>query len=948
MCSRIFILFVLFYVTNANAQTDYWQQKVDYNIKVSLNDTANSLDGFCTITYYNNSPDTLHFIWFHLWANAYKNDKTAYAKQALENGSTSFYFSNDEQRGYINQLDFKVNDETATIEPNNLHSDIVKLVLPKALAPNTSIIITTPFFVKLPSLFSRLGVSENDFYITQWYPKPAVYDSKGWHEMPYLDQGEFYSEFGDFDVVIILPDSYIIASTGELQQTELLHKLKLIGKQNPEKQTNYLNYIQTQKQKTGITIKPQLKQPAREKKTPNLIAYQYKQTNCHDFAWFASKKFIVQYDTLMVNEKKIDIFTFYHPKQLKAWKKSMDYAKEGTKKYSEWIGTYPYNTVSVVAGAENDFSGGMEYPTITVITTQNDGQDLDATIVHEIGHNWFYGALASNERKHAWMDEGMNTYYQKRYEYEKYNSKQKTKKLKNLPVDFFEHLAVNTMVKIKKAQPIDTISTTYSNLNYFLSVYSKASIWMKLLEEKMGKTAFDNAMQQYYKEWKFKHPYPNDFKNIILNNNKNVEAVFSRLYNTESLETVENKRKIKPVFFFRLKDTDKYNYIGFAPILNYNYYDKVALGLFVHNYQLPLNRFQFFVAPVYAFGSKELNYATRFSFNTYHKKYWLELSTSASKFTMDNFKPASAATISQQVQKIVPSVKYTLYNNNARSTHRWVFQARSFLIQENGLLFKTILGVDVVEKTTESRYVNQIKITTFDKRVLYPYHFNLTIDQGKSFVRTGFTANYYFNYKNNKGGINARFFAGKFFYTTDKTFIKQYETDRYHLNMSGAKGYEDYTYSDYFIGRNEFEGWHSQQIMQRDGFFKVRTDLLSNKIGKTDDWLVALNFSGNIPDAINPLNVLPLKIPLKFFVDIGTYSEAWKENPATGRFLYDAGFQIPLMQGLVNVYVPILYSKVYSNYFKSTLGNKAFLKTISFSIDIQKLQLNNIERNIPL
>ncbi|MBW7953087.1 MAG: hypothetical protein H3C56_11190, partial [Chitinophagaceae bacterium] len=251
-----------------------------------------------------------------------------------------------------------------------------------------------------------------------------------------------------------------------------------------------------------------------------------------------------------------------------------------------------------------------------------------------------------------------------------------------------------------------------------------------------------------------------------------------------------------------------------------------------------------------------------------------------------------------------------------------------------------------VEKTTEKSYVNQIKITTLDNRILYPYNFNLTIDQGKSFVRAGFTANYHFNYKNKKGGIDARFFAGKFFYTSDKTFVKQYETDRYHLNMSGAKGYEDYTYSDYFIGRNEFEGWQSQQIMQRDGFFKVRTDLLSSKIGKTDDWLMALNFSGNIPDAINIFNLLPVKIPLKFFV--GTYSEAWKENPATGKFLYDAGLQLPLFKGLVNIYVPILYSKVFADYFKSTLGDKKFAKTISFSIDLQQLQLNKLSRYIPL
>ncbi|MBC7588241.1 MAG: hypothetical protein H7178_07755, partial [Chitinophagaceae bacterium] len=107
-------------------------------------------------------------------------------------------------------------------------------------------------------------------------------------------------------------------------------------------------------------------------------------------------------------------------------------------------------------------------------------------------------------------------------------------------------------------------------------------------------------------------------------------------------------------------------------------------------------------------------------------------------------------------------------------------------------------------------------------------------------------------------------------------------------------------------------------------------------------------FSGNIPEKINPLNIFPINIPLKFFVDVGTYAEAWKDNAASARFLYDAGLQLPLFNSLINIYVPILSSKVYRDYFKSTLGEKRFFKTLSFSIDIQKLQLNKLSRDIPL
>ena len=228
-----------------------------------------------------------------------------------------------------------------------------------------------------------------------------------------------------------------------------------------------------------------------------------------------------------------------------------------------------------------------------------------------------------------------------------------------------------------------------------------------------------------------------------------------------------------------------------------------------------------------------------------------------------------------------------------------------------------------------------------NKRKLYPYKGALQVEQGEGFVRTNFTGNYYFNYAKG-GGINVRLFAGKFFYTAEKTFLKQFETDPYHLNMTGPNGYEDYTYSNYFVGRNEFENFSTQQIMIRDGGFKVRTDLLSSKAGKTDNWLTAINLTTDIPKIINPLQMLPVKIPLKAFLDIGTYAEAWKKNAATGRFVYDAGLQLSLFKDVVNIYVPLLYSKVYSNYFKSTIPEKRFLKNIVFSIDLQNFQLQKI------
>jgi hypothetical protein len=155
--------------------------------------------------------------------------------------------------------------------------------------------------------------------------------------------------------------------------------------------------------------------------------------------------------------------------------------------------------------------------------------------------------------------------------------------------------------------------------------------------------------------------------------------------------------------------------------------------------------------------------------------------------------------------------------------------------------------------------------------------------------------------------------------------------------MTGANGYEDYTYSDYFIGRNKFEGFASQQIMERDGAFKIRTDLLGDKVGRTDDWLMALNLSSTITN----------KIPLKVFADIGTYTEAWDKNANEDRFLFDAGIQIPLLKETINIYLPLLYSRVFKDYIQSYLPKKnRFFKTISFSIDISNFTFRKFNRNI--
>jgi hypothetical protein len=481
-----------------NAQTGYWQQHVDYTIDVSLNDKDNSLKGLLTLEYTNNSPDQLDFIWFHVWPNAYKNDETAFARQLFRDKEGKRRWKSMKDRGYMDSLDFTTDGSRLRTAPHPEHIDIIKVYLAKPLASGGKVTITTPFLVKLPTYVSRMGHDGNQSYIIcQWYPKPAVYDHKGWHEMPYLDQGEFYSEYGNYKVNISLPSAYVVGATGVLQSQDEYDAYRDIGAFNKVGSNKY--------------------DPPPGKASKTLA---YSATDVHDFAWFADKDFIIQYDTLQLSSGKvIDVFSYHQPNGNAFWKNSTGYIKDAVLNYSAWIGEYPYPVVAAVEGPRNLMSGGMEYPMITHITSPDaDEKRLDAVITHEVGHNWFYSLLGSNEREHAWMDEGINSYYQFRYEAEKYKANSIfgnmiPSSFQSKPADEFLGMVYSALSRMPMPQPIETPSASFkSKEEYGKTVYIKAAIWLYIMELNLGREKLDNAMKAYFNEWKFRHPYPEDFK----------------------------------------------------------------------------------------------------------------------------------------------------------------------------------------------------------------------------------------------------------------------------------------------------------------------------------------------------------------------------------------------------------------------------------------------------
>ncbi|MBK8724038.1 MAG: M1 family metallopeptidase [Saprospiraceae bacterium] len=474
----------------------YFQQQVNYDIKVSLNDKKQVAQATVLIDYHNNSSKTLKEIKFHFWANAHQSQNASpLAKQLVEKDKLDWYFAKDDALGGYSNIEILYQNNKIEWTFEDESKEICTVKLPEELLPKKTIQLKINYQLKIPFLISRLGHVKNEYAISQWYPKPAVYNQNGWNTMPYLDQGEFFSEFGNYEVDITLPENYVVAATGTLQTESEKKWLSKIAKEQTEERMQRVGSKE-------ITA------------SPNLKTIHFSAQNVHDFAWFASKRFIVDQSKLTLNkDKTIEVNSFYYPESAKVWQHSNGFAQRAIQYFSEEIGEYPYPQISVVNG-DLKAGGGMEYPMITLISDTPDSQSLDQIIAHELAHNWFYGILASNERKYPWMDEGFTSFYEQKYMKAFYkNSIGQFPPFFHNKGDFSDNQIFQRLLTYQNKEESGSLSSEeFSRLGYLNAAYSKPAISLELLEGKMGEANFKKAIQHYYNIWQFKHPYPEDCK----------------------------------------------------------------------------------------------------------------------------------------------------------------------------------------------------------------------------------------------------------------------------------------------------------------------------------------------------------------------------------------------------------------------------------------------------
>ncbi len=481
---------------------EYWQNTADYSLNATLNPENHTVSGSVAIHYTNNSPETLDFIWLYLEQDRF----TENSRGTLTTPVQGNRYNGDVEGGFeLKNVSAKTKMGTSS---KYLISDTrMQLWLDKPLAAKGGeVTINMDFNFKVPvegmDRMGRLDVKDGTIYaVAQWYPRVAVFDDVvGWNTDPYLGAGEFYCEYGNYDVKITAPANQTVVCSGELQNpSEVLT------------QTQRSRWAEAAKSdQTVYIIKPEeVGKPSAHLKSTGNLTWHFKMENTRDVAWAASNAFIWDAAKINLPEGKTAMAQSVYPKESdgkKAWSRSTEYTKASIEFYSNTYFVYPYpNAINVAANV-----GGMEYPGVSFCHYQSKGEDLWGVTDHEFGHNWFPMIVGSNERRYPWMDEGFNTfinhYSTKAFNNGEYFSDQETPK-KIVPYLTYEY-----------REGIDTYPDVAQSMNLAFTAYYKPAVGLVLLREYiLGPERFDNAFKSYIHTWAYKHPQPNDFFNHIEN-----------------------------------------------------------------------------------------------------------------------------------------------------------------------------------------------------------------------------------------------------------------------------------------------------------------------------------------------------------------------------------------------------------------------------------------------
>lgn len=488
----------------------YWQNRADYQLTASLNDKNSEITGSEILTYTNNSPDKISFLWMNVDQNLFKSDSRGNAVIPVtgsRNGAKGQVFDGGHK---IKSVKIITSNKGKISESEVKFSVIdtrMQIFLPQELNANGGIIKLKIDFSYISPIYGsdRTGVLDTKngkiFTVAQWYPRMCVYDDvKGWNSLPYIGAGEFYLEYGDFDVKITAPASHIVVCSGELLNPSEVY--------TPEQQKRWATASQSDK---AVTIRSaeEVTNPSSRPTAKSTLNWHFKIKNARDVSWASSASFIIDAAKINLPSGKKSIAISAYPVECAgdaAWGRSTEYTKASIENYSKRWFEYPYPAATNVAGNE----GGMEYPGIVFCGWESKGDDLWGVTDHEFGHCWFPMIVGSNERLFAWMDEGFNTFINSLSSLDFNKGEYKTP-----ATDMHKESEKYTNHNI---EPVLTAPDGLKEANLGILAYSKPSSGLVMLREQvLGEERFDLAFKTYISRWAFKHPTPDDFFRTIEN-----------------------------------------------------------------------------------------------------------------------------------------------------------------------------------------------------------------------------------------------------------------------------------------------------------------------------------------------------------------------------------------------------------------------------------------------
>jgi hypothetical protein len=480
----------------------YWQNRSDYQIEAILDENTHTIKGKVTLTYTNNSPQELSFIWLHLEQNRFKKDSRGTLTTPMQGNR----YSGDVEGGYeIANVLAKTQKSSSS---NYLISDTRMQVFfeQPIAAKGGKGTVSMDFEYKIPikgmDRMGRLEVADGTIYaLAQWFPRAAVYDDVvGWNIEPYLGAGEFYLGYGDYDFKITAPYDHIVVASGALQNPSQVLSPVLRQRMDQASKSDSTVFLLKEEELNDMSL--------RAKQQGNLT-WHFKLNNARDVAWASSKTFIWDAAKIDLPEGKKALAQSVYPREStgqQAWGRSTEYTKASIEHYSEKWYPYPY-PVAVNVAAD---IGGMEYPGLSFCSYKSEGASLWGVTDHEFGHNWFPMIVGTNERRYAWMDEGFNTFIN-HYSTLEFNEGEYPSRL-NQPRRF------TTWLQNPNRESIATYPDVANVSNLGMIAYYKPALGLFMLREYvLGPVRFDNAFRSYIKTWAFKHPQPKDFFNHMEN-----------------------------------------------------------------------------------------------------------------------------------------------------------------------------------------------------------------------------------------------------------------------------------------------------------------------------------------------------------------------------------------------------------------------------------------------